>query len=181
LAVHSAKAGVIAVLGTEATIASCAFERAIHKHAPSVRVVQQSCPLFVPVIEEGRLEDDRIARLAIDDYLAPVRRLQPDVVLLGCTHYPLLESALRDYFGKEVELIDSGQAVAQDVAEMLQQSDMLSRTKRHGTVQCYVSDFPQRFSTIGSQFLGEPLPHVIQASASEWHSLLQATDHAATA
>lgn len=159
---------LVAVLGTEATIASGAFERAIRRHNPKIRVVQQSCPLFVPLVEEGRRLDDPLVRLAIADYLAPVKRLRPDVLLLGCTHYPILKSALLDYFSNQVTLIDSGEAVAEAVAVLLEEQGLLSPSQERGTVQCYVSDFPQHFAALGSRFLGEPLPRVMRARAEEW-------------
>ena len=69
---------LVAVLGTEATIASGAYEQAIRKHNPRIRVVQQSCPLFVPIVEEGRTGHDPLTRLAIQDYLSPVKKLAPE-------------------------------------------------------------------------------------------------------
>lgn len=160
---------LVAVLGTEATIASGAFERAIRRHNPRIRVVQQSCPLFVPLVEEGRRPDDPLVQLAIDDYLAPVKRLRPDVLLLGCTHYPLLKPALQAYFSDQVALIDSGEAVAEAVAQLLESRQLFSPSAERGTVQCYVSDYPQHFAAVGSRFLGEALPRVIRARAEEWH------------
>jgi glutamate racemase len=181
LAAHTSEDEFVAVVGTEATIASGAYERAIRAHNPRIRVVQQSCPLFVPIVEEGRDPDDPITRLAIRDYLTPIRRLKPDVVLLGCTHYPVLMPALQDFLGTSVNLIDSGDAVARRARDMLADLDLLSSSDRPGTVQCYVSDFPQRFSAIGARFLGEALPHVTRASAESWHLLPASTNRAASA
>ena len=160
---------LVAVLGTEATIASGAYERIIRRHNPRIRVVQQSCPLFVPIVEEGRTPEDALTRLAIRDYLSAVKRLEPDVVLLGCTHYPILKPALSAFFGEEVNLIDSGEAVADHTRQLLERDGLLSRSERAGTVQCYVSDFPQRFSAIGARFLGEPLQHVTRTSVESWY------------
>ncbi len=172
---------LVAVLGTEATIASGAFERAIRQFKPHVRVVQQSCPLFVPLVEEGRSTDDVIVRLTLEDYLAPIRQLQPDVVLLGCTHYPILHPALRNFFGPDVTLISSGEAVAGSVQQMLQQQNLLCTSRGRGTVQCYVTDFPQRFSSLGNRFLGEPIGNVIRASIEPWIGPTTPTTIAATA
>ncbi len=168
LAARRTKEEFVAVVGTEATIASGAYERAIRAHNPRIRVVQQSCPLFVPIVEEGRDYDDPITLLAIRDYLTPIRKLKPDVVLLGCTHYPVLKPALQEFLGTGVELVDSGDAVARQARDLLADLGLLSPSDRPGTVQCYVSDFPQRFSAIGARFLGEPLPHVTRASVESW-------------
>ncbi len=172
---------LVAVLGTEATIASGAFERAIRKHNAHIRVIQQACPLFVPIVEEGRSADDPVTRLVIEDYLAAVRGLKPDAVLLGCTHYPLLKPALQAFFGQSVALVDPGAAVAASVAALLEQSGSLSARGDRGKVQCYVSDFPQRFAAIGARFLGEPLPHVTRACAESWSAGRPTNDAAAGA
>ncbi|MCH8969355.1 MAG: glutamate racemase [Planctomycetes bacterium] len=181
LAARRTKDEFVAVVGTEATIASGAYERAIRAHNPRIRVVQQSCPLFVPIVEEGRDFDDPITLLAIRDYLTPIRKLKPDVVLLGCTHYPVLMPALQEFLGTGVELIDSGDAVARQTRNMLADLGLLSPAERPGTVQCYVSDFPQRFSAIGARFLGEPLPHVTRASVGSWRLFQSSANRAASA
>lgn len=181
LAAQCSSRDLIAVLGTEATIASGAYEQAIRNLKPRLRVVQQSCPLFVPIVEEGRGDDDPLTRLAIEDYLGSIKRLRPDVVLMGCTHYPMLRPALRAFFGDEVTLIDSGEAVAKVTRKLLEDEQLLSLAERVGTVKCYVSDFPQRFSAIGSRFLGEPLEHVTRACAERWHGSSSRTTRAISA
>ncbi len=181
LAARRTKNEFVAVLGTEATIASGAYERAIRTRNPRIRVVQQSCPLFVPIVEEGRDCNDPITLLAIRDYLTPIRKLKPDVVLLGCTHYPVLMPALQEFLGTGVELIDSGAAVARQTREMLSDLGLLSPSGQPGTVHCYVSDFPQRFSAIGARFLGEPLPHVTRASVESWRLFQSSANRAASA
>jgi glutamate racemase len=160
--------GLVAVLGTEATIDSCAFEQRIHALRPDLRVIQQSCPLFVPLVEEGRSPRDPIVEMAIDQYLSPVKRLRPNVVLLACTHYPVLASALADFFGPEVELLDSGESVAASLADLLDTRQWHTRRSNRGVLHCYVSDYPQRFAAIGAGFAGEPLTHVLRAAAEAW-------------
>ncbi len=164
-AIAATRRGLVAVLGTEATISSCAFEKAVRLRDPSVRVIQKACPLFVPLVEEGRGSDDPIVRMTIEQYLAPVKRLGPDVVLLGCTHYPILKPALAEFFGPGVELIDSGEAAA----DVLAADAELPRVENSvGAIHCFVSDFPPRFSAVGERFAGEPLPHVLKANAEAW-------------
>lgn len=181
LAAKMSRSELVAVLGTEATIASGTYERTIRQLNPQIRVVQQSCPLFVPIVEEGRLDDDPLTQLAIRDYLTPIRRLQPDVVLLGCTHYPIIRPALSGFFGDNVVLVDPGEAVAELTHRILATDGMLSDSPHRGTVHCYVSDFPQRFSAIGSRFLGESLPYVTRACAESWQPRGRSTILAATA
>lgn len=181
LAAAASERKIVAVLGTEATIASGAYERAVRRHDPDIRVIQQSCPLLVPIIEEGRTCSDPLTQQAIHDYLNPIKQLAPDVVLLGCTHYPVLKSGLQQFFGEGVTMIDAGEAVARITRRQLQAEDLLSRAASTGTVQCYVSDYPQRFSQIGSRFLGEPLQQVTRACAERWSMPHSGQERAASA
>ena len=89
--------------------------------------------------------------------------------------------ALQEFLGTDVELIDSGDAVARQNRSMLADLGLLSPAKRPGTVQCYVSDFPQRFSAIGARFLGEPLPQVTRASVESWRFFQSSANRAASA
>ncbi|MFH0981559.1 MAG: glutamate racemase, partial [Planctomycetota bacterium] len=89
-AAEASAGGLVAILATEATVASNQFPNAIYRCDPRISVVQKPCPLFVPMVEEGRGERDRLVRLAVAEYLESVRRLNPAVVVLGCTHYPML-------------------------------------------------------------------------------------------
>jgi glutamate racemase len=159
---------LVAVLGTEATIASRAFEHAIQALNPAIRVVQKPCPLFVPLVEEGRSPDDALIRLAIEEYLAPIKRLGPDAVLLGCTHYPVLRGPLGDYFGPGVELVDCGHAVARELKRQLARRRLTSPANAPGTLHCYVSDCAPRFAALGERFAGLPIRHFIRAQAEGW-------------
>ncbi len=102
-AAAKSRGGTIAVLGTPATIASGAYQAALHRLAPSIKVVARACPLFVPLAEEGRI-DGEVPRLVAERYLADLRRAGVDTVLLGCTHYPLLARAIAQVMGPEVAI-----------------------------------------------------------------------------
>lgn len=153
---------LVAVIGTEATVASNAYRNAIHELDPRRPVVQVACPLFVPIVEEGVFTSDPIVQMAVDRYLAPVRRLKPTAVLLGCTHYPMIRDAIAAYLGDSVSLIDSGDATADTVADMLKRLGALSDLQGRGSLHCYVSDHPSRFQTVGSHFLGSAIPDVVR-------------------
>jgi len=163
-AVRRAEGGMVAVIATEATIASDSYRRAIHRLDPTVPVVQKACPLFVPIAEEGRRADDPLLALAIRDYLDPVRELRPRVLVLGCTHYPLLRGPLSAFFGPQTVLVDSAEQTAQAVENLLRERDALLPRPLGGRLRCYVSDNPQRFQVIGSRFLGEPITNVVWVS-----------------
>ncbi len=159
-AVAAAQGGAIAVIGTEATIQSGAYRRSIHSAARSARIVEQACPLFVPLVEEGRSSADPIVGLAARTYLEPLRSPELRACVLGCTHYPLLRDAIADVLGESVQIIESGPAVAAQVERALRSAGSLLSGPSAGSIRCYVSDNPARFRRIGSRFLGHDIEHV---------------------
>jgi glutamate racemase len=167
----SAAGGLVAILATEATIASNQYRNAINRHNPRVPVVQKACPLFVPLVEEGREERDPVVRLAVADYLEPIRRLRPSAVVLGCTHYPMLRGAIAEFFGAEVALVDTSEATAAAVTESLRASDSLSAGRGHGRLFCYVSDNTQRFQSLSARFLGHTITDVVRICPEEFAAL----------
>jgi glutamate racemase len=158
----------IAVIATEATIASDAYRKAMRQYDPHVRVIQRPCPLFVPLAEEGRPSSDPIVKAVVQDYLEPIVRLDPKVLVLGCTHYPLLKEAIAEVTGAEVKLVDSGEQTARMVAERLTASGMLSDVTSRGGLHCYVSDNPQRFRELGQRFLNHPVVDVTWISPEQF-------------
>lgn len=156
-AVRSTKTGVIAVLGTPSTIASGAYEREIKKHKPDAEVYSVACPLFVPLVENGYTNGIVIETIA-KEYLNQIPKL-PDTIILGCTHYPLLKSTIRDIMGKEIALIDAGKAAADHVKEILTRNNMLS-SGEHADYQYYVSDSASGFSALAEVFLEQKIDHI---------------------
>jgi glutamate racemase len=152
---HGAPIGII---GTESTIASRSYYRAIRSLEPRAELWEKACPLFVPMVEEGRGSDDLLVIKAIEEYLSPIRGRVCSLVL-GCTHYPLLKSALAAYMGPEVVLVDSAEEVAREVQGILQ-TEGLEAPAGPGGVHCYVTDNPDRFRHIGERFMGSPLRDV---------------------
>jgi len=150
----------VAVLATEATVASGAYVRAIHAVDESVPVVQRACPLFVPMAEEGRDGRDRLVQQAAREYLAPIRRLRPGVVVLGCTHYPLLREAVASAVNSGAVIVDSAEQTARTVRQVLKKAGLLSARAGSGKLRCYATDNPERFRTIGARFCGQALERV---------------------
>ncbi len=167
-AVRLVREGTIAVLGTEATVSSHSYVRAIHARAPHVRVIQKACPLFVSIVEEGRPNDDRLVRFAVEDYLAPIRSPELEVVVLGCTHYPLLRGAISEFLGEQVQVVESGQEIARVVHALLSRHGGLSRAVQPGSMRTFVSDNPARFARIGSRFLEHEIQHVELVEAEQY-------------
>ncbi len=155
-AVRATRNGPVGVIGTAGTIASNAYARAIHALRPELPVRQVACPLFVPLVEEGWF-DHPAAELIAKDYLRPLVQAGVDVLVLGCTHYPLLKGLLGRVMGAGVRLIDSAEETASAVAETLVERGL----ERPGSTTVYhrfvVSDDEPRFRQVGSRFIGEKL------------------------
>jgi glutamate racemase len=110
-------------------------------------------------VEEGRRGDDRIVRMVLEEYLDPIRRAGIGSLVLGCTHYPLLKEGIARTLGPNVTLVDSADAVADEVAGELARAGLLAPPGA-GAMRFFVSDNPERFREIGRQFLGEPIDGV---------------------
>lgn len=167
-AVRSARGGDILVLGTEATISSGAYPRAISRLDASVKVISQACPLLVPLVEEGRAADDPIVNLTIRDYLRVIAGHHVTTAVLGCTHYPLLRDAIAAALGPDVTIIDSGRETSHVVRDRLTEMGGLCRADQKGTLRCFVSDNVARFQRTGARFLHEPLEHVELVEAERY-------------
>lgn len=144
----------VGVIGTEATIGSGAYEKAIKKLAPDIEVHSLACPLFVPLVEEGWTDND-VAALVAEKYLASLRGAGIDTLVLGCTHYPLLKDVIRGVIGAGITLIDSATETAKEVADVLEKLKWKGNGRGEGTRKYYVTDTPARFEMIGKRFLGD--------------------------
>ena len=149
---------VIGVIGTEATVRSKAYERAIHRRRVQARILLRPTPLLVPIIEEGRTSDDPLVRLALQQYLAPLIQRGIDVLVLGCTHYPILRGLIEQIVGPDVRVIDSADRCAEDVARRLTAAGLLhaglGSGATGGALRCFVTDNSPRFAALASRFLG---------------------------
>lgn len=148
--------GRIGVIGTEGTIRSGAYERALLAGRSDVVVHAAACPLFVPLAEEGWACHE-VARLAAHEYLAPLLQKKIDTLVLGCTHYPLLKQMLQEVVGPDVRLVDSAQATAKAVASRLGEYRLLCQTTPAPLPRYFVTDIPDRFKRVGGAFLGKEL------------------------
>lgn len=106
----------VGVIGTRATVNSGIYEKVINKYAPSAEVMQRACPLFVPLVEEGLL-DDQVTKTMVKRYLMPLRQANVNALILGCTHYPFLKPLIQRFMGKKVKVIDSAGTVIQQAME----------------------------------------------------------------
>lgn len=146
----------IGVIGTRATIMSGTYEKKLIEKRGGITVVSQACPLFVPLAEEGWMDGDVTHRVATI-YLKPLKEQKVDTLILGCTHYPLLKSVIRDVLGDSVYIIDSAEETAKLVEERLRVLDMKNAVEAEPCHAFFVSDIPHQFQKIGERFLGMKL------------------------
>ncbi|MBF0519075.1 MAG: glutamate racemase [Nitrospirae bacterium] len=158
-AVNATRNGRIGVIGTETTIKSGAYRRAIQNLDHSAVVFERPCPLFVPLVEEGWLDTD-VTYLVATRYLAGLKQSMIDTLVLGCTHYPLLKNVITAVMEDEVTLIDSAIEKSLNIRQLLSDSDILKQDS-HGTFRkYYVTDSPDRFQKIGKRFLEDPIEDI---------------------
>jgi glutamate racemase len=146
----------VGVIGTLATMDSGAYERAIRRRHPEIAIHSRACPLFVPLVEEGWL-DHPVTRLTAEEYLAPLLAADIDTLVLGCTHYPLLQPLLEEVAGTTVGLIDSAHTTAEYAFRLLTDMRLLNPGVAEPVHRYYVTDVPQRFQRVGERFLDRPL------------------------
>ena len=147
----------VGVIGTQATVASGAYARAIERLAPGTYVVSRACPLFVPLIEEGWL-DHPVTRHVAEEYLGGLRDERLDCLILGCTHYPLIAPLVQEIVGPQVRLIDSGAEAATATAAFLRKHELLAPAGATPEHHLFLSDERLSFERVARTFLGRGLP-----------------------
>jgi glutamate racemase len=156
-----AKAAVAArlgVIGTEATIQSNAYFRAIRDLDESIEFFGLACPLFVPLVEEGWTEGD-IARLVAEKYLASLKDKGIDTIVLGCTHYPLLKKVIREVLDGS-SIIDSAVETGKALKEVLGEGPLLNTSGTQGAHRFFVTDSTEKFVAVGERFLGRGIREI---------------------
>jgi glutamate racemase len=157
-AIELSKSGRIGVIGTRGTIDSGAYQRAVRSIRPDASTSARACPLFVPLAEEGWTDGkDPIAKSVAERYLAPLVAEGVDTLILGCTHYPLLEAVIRDVAGPDIALADAAEAVAEEVARLSPSAFDSEATRRY-----YVTDVPRGFRAVAERFLGAEIGDPIE-------------------
>jgi len=165
-AVSVTKKGVIGVMGTEATIRSRAYPKIIKSINPKMKVRGRSCPLLVPLVEEGWLRG-KVTRSVVWFYLKPLLKEKIDTLILGCTHYPLLKPVIQKIVGDKVVLIDSAQEVAKQVGKTLKEENMFDSFKNEFSGNMpqhhfFVTDRVEKFSSFIKVFLGKNINENVQ-------------------
>jgi glutamate racemase len=159
-AAKASRSGKIGVIGTEATIASGAYARAIHAIRPRAEIYTRACPMLVPLAEEG-WTDNRIAELTVEHYLESLKQSGIDTLLLGCTHYPLLRAMFARVLGPRVRIVDSASATATEVRARLRKLK-IARVAGRGQLSFFVTETPDRFIRVGRRFLGPQVDSAVR-------------------
>lgn len=160
----------VVVIGTDATVSSHAYRRALE--ARSVVVKEKACPLFVPLVEEGWIDHpvtEQVARIYLEEAFSDDAR-DADVLVLGCTHYPLLKPVLRRIAPPHVEIVDSAESTALEVANQLQMHPLVSPSderRARARLKFFATDSAEKFRRMGTRFLGLPVEDVLHVDLKE--------------
>jgi glutamate racemase len=154
LAVGATRTKRVGIIGTEGTMKSGSYFDAIKAVNPTVVVFMKACPLFVPLAEEGWTQNDA-ALITAKNYLEGLKEENIDTLVLGCTHYPLLKETIAGVMGEGVKLIDSAIATAFEVQTVLKDHNLLREGKRAPQRRFFVTDSPERFTSVGKKFFDE--------------------------
>lgn len=156
-AVQETKNNKIGVIGTEATTVSGTFKKELKKLNSQTRVYQQACPLLVPIIEAGE-QNSLLTTLALKNYLQPVTKQGIDTLILGCTHYGLIQTKIKKIVGKHIKVIGEGRVIAEKLKDYLNRHpEIESQLKKNKQMRFLTTDLTDRFEKLGSQFYGRKI------------------------
>ncbi len=154
-AAEATETGRVGVIATEASIRSGAYRRALEATGRGIRVFDTACPSFVPLVESGHSSPaDSLVRAAVERELSELRRFEPDTLILGCTHYPLLEEAIAAFMGRDVRLVSCGAEAALSLADWLRREDKLNSSRIRGQRRYFTSGDTASFARQAAAFLG---------------------------
>jgi glutamate racemase len=166
-AVKSTENKRVGIIGTRATIGSNSYAKAIQKRDDKIKVFSLACPLLVPLAEEGYI-DKEATRLITADYLKPLIDVDIDTLVLGCTHYPLLKGIIGETMGDKVQLIDSADATAHELAEILSKKELSRSGNKKAVHKFYVSDVPDKFTKVAELFLGRSIDNITRVDITRY-------------
>lgn len=158
-AVEATKNRKVGVVGTDATVQSGMYTKVIHEMAPDITVIEKACPLFVPLVEEG-FKEHVVTREIIEYYLESMRNTDIDAMILGCTHYPLIRSKIRDYMGDRIQIVNPAYETAMDLKKMLEERGMANdgSTEQHSRYSFFVSDAAEKFRKFANTVMPFDVP-----------------------
>ena len=158
-AVNSTSNGNIGIIATPSTIRSNAYDKAIKKINPNIKTFSKACPLFVPIVEEG-WQHSNIAFDIATKYLEGLKKKKIDVLILGCTHYPLLKRTIKKVLGNDIKLIDSAEETAKEISAAINNLEINNNKKSISKNEFYLTDNSETFVNIASKFLGKEIKRI---------------------
>lgn len=158
-AVEATKNRHVGVVGTDATVQSGMYTKVIREMAPDITVIEKACPLFVPLVEEG-FKEHVVTQEIIEYYLESMKYTDIDAMILGCTHYPLIRSKIREYMGDRIQIVNPAYETAMDLKKMLEERGMANdgRTEQHSRYSFYVSDAAEKFRRFANTVMPFDVP-----------------------
>jgi len=159
--------GHIGIIGTEGTIESSSYTKALLKINPRLKVFGLACPLFVALAENGYINKEA-AYLIAEDYLRFMKQKKVDTLVLGCTHYPPLKNVIRKVMRKHVRLVDSAEETARPVKELLADLQLNSRAKKVKAHRFFVSDTPDKLKRMSRHFVGRQIKRVVRVDINSY-------------
>lgn len=166
-AIKSTKNNQIGIIGTEGTIQSNAYPNALKAINKQLLVTTLSCPLFVPMVEKGMITGDKAYQVVKESLLPLIKTRNIDTLVLGCTHYPLLENTIQKVMGKEVQIISSSEETARETSTILEVHGLLMKESRQPHHYFYTSGNLDLFSKISSQIFAEQLANLQQINVEK--------------
>ena len=164
----------VGIIGTRGTIQSGSYEARLHTQRPGIETIARACPLFVPLVENGRFSpDDKVVQLIVEEYLSDIKDFGVDTLILGCTHFPLLRSTIRSVMGPGVNLVNPAYETAVELRRILEWKDLLrgeDKELKTGEYkyEFYVSDTPGRLQTFASSILPYEVEHIEKIKIEEY-------------
>lgn len=158
-AIKNSKTGKIGVIGTSGTVTSKAYEKKLLELNKAVSVISKACPLLVSFVEAQILEGEALNHV-LRGYLNPLKKHGVDALVLGCTHYPMLEKSIAETMGSSVKLINSGLETALDLKAVLKKEDIENKSSKKGEIRFFSTDSPKKMKEFGKLFFGKALVSV---------------------
>ena len=167
-AVEATQDNKVGVIGTDATVQSGMYTKIIQGMNPDIQVIEKACPLFVPLVEEG-FKEHVVTEEIIEYYLESMKKSDIDAMILGCTHYPLLRSKIRNYMGEKIQIVNPAYETAMDLKQLLEEQDMANdRSKMHSHYEFYVSDTAEKFRQFANTVMPFDVPETNVVNIEEY-------------
>ncbi len=158
-AAATTKTGIGGVIGTPSTILSNSYKQALENVNPDIKVISKPCPLFVSLADEGWTHG-KITEMIVEKYLIEISGEGIDVLILGCTHYPLLKDSIQNFLGNEITLVDSAEETALEIKRTLDEKDLTNKTEHIQKREYYLTDVSDTFIDVANRFLGEKIEKI---------------------